>query len=87
MSQEIRDLLTQRKTQLAWDAYLAHRKSSKRKDRPSASEKNQGQASLRSPENPSALPVANLRPDAAPLPGPPGEALRVGHNKCSSTKG
>lgn len=37
MSQEIRDMLTQRQSQYAWEAYLKHREHGK--EQPSAEEK------------------------------------------------
>lgn len=41
MSQDIRDMLTQRQTTYVWEAYLKHRKLEKKTDRASHSEENQ----------------------------------------------
>ena len=79
--QGIRDMLTQRQSQYAWEAYLKHRKDNLTSSvgTPAALRRDP----LKAKEQPSAGEKAN--PTSASLRS--GEPWGVGHNKCCTDKG
>ena len=79
--QEIRDMLTQRKSQYVWEAYLKHRKHGKTVEVPVPAALRRDP--LKAKEQPAAGEKAN--PTSASLRS--GEPRGVGHNKCCTDKG